>query len=80
MFDEWRKKMDDRVVLEEVFTYQQSDEAQVTSMQRIRQAAFDLATAIVEECPSCADRSTAIRRVREAVMVANASIVLRGIV
>lgn len=75
-----KQMSDDRVTLEEVFTYQEADENQIASMQRIRQSAFDLADAIVNECPSCADRTTAIRKVREAVMTANAAIVLKGMV
>ena len=44
----------------------------------IRVAARVLAAHIATMCPPSADRTTAIRAVREAVMWANASIVLKG--
>lgn len=47
-------------------------------MQEIRQAAKYLAEHIIRACPRSADRSAALRKVREAVMTANASIVLEG--
>jgi len=47
---------------------------------RLRAKARELAELIEEVCPPCADRSAAIRKVREAVMTANASIALRGAV
>jgi hypothetical protein len=40
----------------------------------IRQGAKDLALTIVNECPPCADTTAAIRKLREAVMTANAAI------
>ena len=74
------KQMNDRAILEEVFTYHAPSEEQIKSMAKIRQFALDLADTILDECPACADRTTAIRKVREAVMTANAAIVLKGIV
>ena len=41
---------------------------------RIRSAAKALAYMITNECPECADRTAALRKLREAVMTANASI------
>ena len=42
----------------------------------IRDRARSLAAAIMGCCPDCADRSAAIRKVREAMMTANAAIAL----
>ena len=44
----------------------------------IRSAAKQLAKAIAEHTPSCADQSAAIRKVREAVFTANAAIACKG--
>jgi len=47
-------------------------------LQSIRDAAKHLAEVILNNTPPCADQRAAIRKVREAVMTANASIVLGG--
>lgn len=60
------------------FTYHAPTPAQVVSLQRINEAAHALAHMILLEVPPCADRSAAIRLVREARMTANAGIVLDG--
>lgn len=44
----------------------------------IREAGKKLAEAIVAHSPSCADQAVAVRKVREAVMVANQSIACKG--
>jgi len=64
--------------LEEIFTYHAPTPDQIVKYQAIRAAALVLAHTIEEHCPACADRTTAIRRVREAVHVANASVALGG--
>ena len=46
----------------------------VMRYMRIRDAAKVFATAIMDDCPPSADRSAAMRQVREAAMMANASI------
>ena len=46
----------------------------------IRAGAKDFAQDILENTPSCADQSAAIRHLREAVMTANAAIALKGAV
>ena len=60
------------------FTYQTPSQADVLNMGAIREQARQLARTIVRSCPPSADRSAAIRHLREAVMTANASIVLGG--
>jgi hypothetical protein len=44
----------------------------------IREAAKTFAKVLIRHCPGCADRTTAIRKVREAVMTANAAVALSG--
>lgn len=60
--------------LESWFTYHSATEEQVAQYQAIRNAAKSLASAIVANCPPSADTTAAIRKVREAVMTANAAI------
>jgi len=62
--------------LEKAFTYQRPTQEQIDSLAEIRSAAFDFARTIERLCPPSAARTVAIRKVREAVMTANASIVL----
>jgi hypothetical protein len=64
--------------LENWFTYHEPTPQQVSSMAAIRQAAFALAKVIVEHTPASADQTAAVRKIREAVMTANASIVCGG--
>lgn len=54
------------------------DEATVQRYAKVRQAGKDLAITILENTPPSADQSAAIRKVREAVMTANAAIACEG--
>jgi hypothetical protein len=45
---------------------------------KLRDHAFEFIVAIEEECPPSADRSSAIRKVREAFFTACASITIEG--
>lgn len=65
-------------VLERLFTFQPPKGNQPDQYREIREAAKVFAKVIHHNCPEGSDRSTAIRLVREAVMVANASIALDG--
>ena len=58
----------------ELFTYHPPTEGQAERYAKINEAARNLALVILEHCPGCADRTDAIRKVREARMVANAAI------
>jgi len=60
--------------IERLFTYHAPDDAQAHSYLRIRKAGKELVRVIDTECPAGPDRTTAVRKVREAVMTANASI------
>lgn len=64
--------------LDNWFTYHEATVDQVVQYQAIRSAAKVLAEIILDKCPQCADRTDAIRKVREAVMTANASIACGG--
>ncbi|HEY3499463.1 MAG TPA: hypothetical protein VGK73_32460 [Polyangiaceae bacterium] len=66
--------------IEDVFTYHAPLPDQVVALQAVREAAKRLTHAILENAPQCADQQAAIRHVREAVMTANAAIVLDGLV
>jgi hypothetical protein len=60
------------------FRYHQPDAEQVQQIQMIREAAAGFAQVIKDNTPGCPDQSAAIRHVRDAMMTANAAIVLRG--
>lgn len=64
--------------IEHWFTYHTPAPQQVKAMQQIREFAKELAHCIGHHCPPSADRSAAIRLLRESIMTANASIVLGG--
>ena len=64
--------------IENIFTYHKPKEGQPEKYEAIRSKAKELAHVIMENVPSCADRTASIRRLREAVMTANAAIALEG--
>ena len=64
--------------LKTIFTYHAPRGDQPERYAKIREAGWFLAKTILECCPDCADRTVAIRRVREAVMVANAAVALEA--
>lgn len=60
------------------FSYHPPLAGQAEQYARIRAAARTFADVIVRECPRSADRTVAIRKLREAVYSANASIACGG--
>ncbi len=62
--------------LENIFRYHPPTPEQQLSYSRLRGSARQFAEAIVAETPAGADQSAAIRKVREALMTANAAIAL----
>lgn len=62
--------------IEDVFSYHAPDAAGLEGIANIRRAASLFAESIVMNAPPSADRSSAIRHVRNAMMEANAAIVL----
>ena len=66
--------------IENIFTYHAPSGNDLENYQAIREAGKLLARTILERTPRCADQAAAIRKVREAVMTANAAIALKGTV
>lgn len=65
--------------IEHWFTYHPPTNAKQREMyERLREAGKEMAMTILQTTPPCADQTVAIRRVREAVMIANAAIALDG--
>lgn len=71
---------DDPKVIEAIFTYHPPEGDQPERYQKLRDAAKIFAQVLVESVPSCADRSAAMRHLRECCMTANAAIALKGLV
>lgn len=65
--------------LDDDFGYHAATPDQRRKYDRINAAAKNLAAVLLVECPSSADRSAALRKVREARMTANASIACRRV-
>lgn len=59
-----------------LFDYHAPDEFQIQKMNDIRGHAKQLAMSIQTMVPECADKSAAIRLLRQCVQIANAGIVL----
>ena len=64
--------------IENWFTYHSPDDNAIPKYKELRKQGLRFARAIMENCPPGADRSAAIRKVREAVMTANAAIACCG--
>ena len=62
--------------LNKMFTYHAPGGGQLERYGDIRNAGFSLAKTILKNTPASADQTAAIRKVREAVMTANAAIAL----
>lgn len=60
--------------LENWFMYHAPSEVQIAKYAVLREKAKEFAYAILQNCPPSADQTAALRRLREAVMTANASI------
>lgn len=66
--------------LDTIFQYHPADEVQLRQYTAIRSKAKEMAEVILDNTPSCADQSSALRQLRETVMTANAAVALRGLV
>jgi len=64
--------------LENWFSYHRPKTGQPEKYEEIRGAAHDFAKVVVRLTPSSADQSAALRKIREAVMTANAAIACGG--
>lgn len=54
------------------------DRSRIEKFHKLREAGHAMATVILENTPSCPDQSTAIRKIREAVMLGCGSISFEG--
>jgi hypothetical protein len=66
--------------VDSVFKYHAPKEGQPAQYEAIRAGARELAKTILANTPQCADQQAALRLLREAVMTANASIAMEGLV
>lgn len=64
--------------LDELFSYHPVEPDQVAKYAAIRAAAKQFAAVVLVNTPKSADQTAAVRKIREAVMIANASIALNG--
>lgn len=65
--------------LQDIFSYHSPTGNQPEQYIKIRNAALEFAKVVIAQTPPCADQTTAIRKIREAVMTANAAIALNGV-
>ena len=65
--------------IDNIFSYHAPEGDQPQRYEAIRSAAKILAQAIMDNTPTGADQTAAVRKVREAVMTANAGIALKGV-
>lgn len=61
-----------------IFSYHAPTDVQAVHYKALRQAAKDFADAILAHTPPSADQTDAIRKVRETLFIANASVALDG--
>jgi hypothetical protein len=64
--------------VDDIVSYHKPDQAGLDAINNVRYFTKQLIVAIVKNCPASPDRSAAIRKAREAMMTANASIVVPG--
>jgi hypothetical protein len=69
----------DAEILAQLFSYHPPTVETLQKFSAINQAAKNFAEVILQNCPPSADRSAAIRQIREARMTANAAISLNGL-
>lgn len=71
-------KAPERGDLENWFTYHPPTDETIPKYKLVRDSALVFARVVHDNCPAGPDRSAAIRKIREAVMTANASIACCG--
>lgn len=72
------REMTAEEIIDDLFEYHAPTPEQAEKYKRINAAAKAFALVVWNECPSSPDRSAAIRQIREARMIANASIATRS--
>ena len=65
-------------VIDNWFTYHAPTSDQLVSYEKLRSSARDFSKAINELVPDSADKTAALRKLRECVMTANAAIACGG--
>lgn len=70
----------DEHTLQEIFTYHKPGLEQLPKYEAVRNAGLCFAQVIIGNVPECADRTVALRKIREVVMDANAAIALNGLI
>jgi hypothetical protein len=73
------KAMTNAEILAALFSYHPPTPETLPKYAAINQAAKNFAEVLLQNCPPSADRSAAIRLIRDARMTANASIALNGL-
>lgn len=73
------RAMSDSEIVAEFFKYHPPTSDTLPKFSAINQAAKNFAEVILANCPRGADRSAAIRMIRDARMTANAAIALNGL-
>ena len=68
----------DQAKLDIWFQYHRVKAEQRASFQEIRNAAKHFAQVVLEQTPQCADQSDAVRKIREAMLIAHSSISCSG--
>lgn len=71
--------MTEEQLIAEIFKYHAPTPDQLPRYAAIRQAAKNMAEVLMANCPPSADRTAAIRKIREAMMTGNAAIALNGL-
>ena len=66
--------------LDNIFTYHPPTREDLEKYQALRDGAKEFARIVLANTPRCADQTAALRKIREAVMVGNAAIALKGAV
>jgi hypothetical protein len=69
----------EREILNELFSYHAPTPETLPKFAAINQAAKNFAEVVLQNCPASADRSAAIRLIRDARMTANAAVALNGL-
>jgi hypothetical protein len=64
--------------LDNWFMYHSPSSNQLITYGKLRSSALEFARAINDLVPDCADKTAAIRKIREAVMTANAAVACGG--
>jgi hypothetical protein len=74
-----KRQQSEGEILESLFRYHAPTDETIPKYTAINEAAKRFAEVVLANCPRSADRSAAIRQIREARMTANAAVALNGL-